>query len=182
GAGSELAAAVARFAARLSPARSARRNPWRSFRGRVLRRAIRASRGDWAAEGNATSTTFRTMDFAVGRGSAELNRHPHVRPKAGGFDRQSFGLPRRYSDCDFVGRQGAISHHFGCQEPVGGRKASGAVCRTRLALPPQLKSFQTQHELASKTAPVASTRPSTVAAVKTAGPRGRLRKPGPKKN
>ena len=99
---------------------STRRNPWWSFRSRVLRRAICAPRSDWASARNAASTTFRPMDFVVGRGSAELNRHPHARPKAGCFDRQSFDLPRRYSGCDFVGRQGGISHRFGCQEPVGG--------------------------------------------------------------
>src|SRR6516165_10972479 len=80
------------------------------------------------------------MDFAVGRGSAELNWRPHARPKAGCTDGQSFTLPRRYSGCDFVGRQRAISHHPGRQERVGGRKTAGAVCRTRLALPPQLKN------------------------------------------
>ena len=116
----ELAAALARSAARLSPARSTRRNPWWSFRSWVLGRAICTPRSDWASAGNASSTTFRSMDFAVGRGPAEFNRRSHARPKAGSFDRQSFALPRRCSGCRAIGWQSAISHRSGRQERVGG--------------------------------------------------------------
>ena len=54
-----LAAALARSAARLSPARSARRDPRRPLCRRLLRRAIRAARGDRHAARDPAQTGFR---------------------------------------------------------------------------------------------------------------------------
>jgi hypothetical protein len=83
------------------------------------------------------------MDFAIGRGSAELSRRPHAGPKLAALADNRLvyrdGIPVETLSAG----KGGIPHHSGRQEPVGGRKTAGAICRTRHALPPQLKSFQT---------------------------------------
>ncbi len=103
-----LAAAMARSAAGLSPARSARRDPRRPVYRRLLRGTIRTARGDRHAARNQTQTGFGCLGLGFRRRSAEPCRHPDPRTKARGSYRQPAPLPRRRADRPIHRRRGPI--------------------------------------------------------------------------
>ena len=133
-----MVAAVAGFAARLPPARGARRNPRRPLRRRILRRAIRAARRDRLIARDAPPPRIGPMGFAVGRRSAQSHRHPDAWPAALGADRQSRGLPGRPA-CRGADRgQGAVPDRTRGRRALGGGEAPRAIGRARQARRPRL--------------------------------------------
>jgi ATP-dependent Lhr-like helicase len=62
---SGMAAALARLVAGLPQARRPRRDPWRTFRRRLCRRAIRAARSDRRVTRDSSRTAGRRVDFRL---------------------------------------------------------------------------------------------------------------------
>jgi ATP-dependent Lhr-like helicase len=88
---------------------SARRCPWRTFCCRILRRAIRAARGNREAARSSAPTGRRGVDLGIRRGSAQPRRHHDARSEAVGADRESSAVPRRVANRVPRGECGAVS-------------------------------------------------------------------------
>ena len=98
GARGGLAAAVARPAHVLPPARGARGDPRRALHRRLQRRAVRGSRGDRAAARCAPQAARQSPAGVLGRRPAEPRRHSHPRCAPAFAQRQPRAVPRRRAD------------------------------------------------------------------------------------
>ena len=90
-----LAAALARPAARLSPARGARRHPRRPLRRGLRRRAIRPAGSDRPAARGAAQARLGRAALALRRRPAQPRRHPDAGREARRTHRQPPALSRR---------------------------------------------------------------------------------------
>ena len=124
-----VAAAVARSAARLPPARKPRRHSRRPVRGRLLRRAIRAARCGRDIARGAPPAGLGRAGVAVGRRSAQPCGHPDARSAACRAHRQPLALSRRRADRTARRRRSAVSRNARCRQRVG--RAQGVAAQRR---------------------------------------------------
>jgi ATP-dependent Lhr-like helicase len=103
-AGGIALAALAGALARLSPAGEPRRDPWRPFRCRIFRRAVRGSGCHRLAARKPPSRKQRNLDCCLGLRPAQPCRHPDSWAKDCCTDRKPRAVPRWCAD-GFIGRR-----------------------------------------------------------------------------